>query len=127
VIVQDDSLLLVERANPPGVGKWAVPGGVVEPGETLAAAAAREVREETGLDISVGDIAWVGDSIGPGDPPAWHFTILDFWASAVGGTLRAGDDAARAEWVPLNDLATRPMVDTMYDLVRALWPDREIS
>jgi ADP-ribose pyrophosphatase YjhB (NUDIX family) len=127
VVVRDGKLLLVERANPPGAGRWAVPGGVVEPGETLSAAVAREVREETGLAVAVGDLAWAGDSIGPGDPPAWHFTILDFWATVVGGTLRAGDDAARVEWVPMSDLAARPMVDTMYDLVRSLWPDRGAS
>ena len=127
VIVQDDSLLLVERANPPGVGKWAAPGGVVEPGETLAAAVVREVLEETGLEVSVGDIAWAGDSIGPGAPPAWHFTILDFWATVVGGALRAGDDAARVEWVPIDELAARPMVETMYDLIRSLWPDSDLA
>lgn len=127
VIVQDDCLLLVERVNPPGAGKWAVPGGTVEPGETLAAAVAREVLEETGLEVSVGDIAWAGDSIGPGVPPAWHFAILDFWATVDGGTLRAGDDAAWAAWVPIGELATRPMVETMYDLVRALWPDRGVG
>ena len=126
VIVQDDSLLLVERANPPGVGKWAVPGGMVEPGETLAAAVLREVLEETGLEVSVGDIAWAGDSIGPGVPPAWHFTILDFWATVGGGALRAGDDAARVEWVPIDELAARPMVETMYDMIRSLWPDSDV-
>ncbi|NNC91964.1 MAG: NUDIX hydrolase [Acidimicrobiia bacterium] len=123
VIVQDGSLLLVERANPPGAGKWAVPGGAVEPGETLADAVVREVREETGLAVTVGDLAWAGDSIGPGVPPAWHFTILDFWATSTGGMLRAGDDAVRAEWVPIDELASRPMVGTMYDLVGALWPN----
>ncbi len=124
VIVDDGRLLLVERAVPPGVGRWAVPGGEVEPGETLAAAAAREVKEETGLDVRVGDIAWVGDSIGPGDPPEWHFTIVDFWADRLGGSLQAGDDATQAKWVPIEVLATWPMVDTMFDLVRSLWPDQ---
>ena len=127
VVVRDGSLLLVERIKSPGAGKWAVPGGAVEPGETLAAAVAREVEEETGLAVSVGDVAWVGDSIGPGDPPAWHFTILDFWATVVGGTLRAGDDAAQAEWVPIEELAARPMVETMFDLVRTLWPDGGVA
>ena len=122
VIVRDGKLLLVERTKPPGVGKWAVPGGAVDPGETLTVAVTREVEEETGLTVSVGDIAWVGQSIGPGTPPAWHFTILDFWATVVGGTLRAGDDAGRAEWVPIDELAARPMVETMFDLMNTLWP-----
>jgi len=122
VIVQNASLLLVERAKDPGAGRWAVPGGRVEPGETLAEAVVREVREEAGLTVEVGDIAWAGDSIGPGDPPAWHFAIVDFWATPTGGTVVAGGDAARAEWVPVEELAAWPIVDTMVDLVQTLFP-----
>jgi acetyl-CoA carboxylase carboxyl transferase subunit beta len=122
VIVQKGSLLLVERANEPGAGRWAVPGGRVEPGETLAEAAVREVREETGLEVVVGDIAWAGDSIGPGDPAAWHFAIVDFWATPTGGAVVAGGDAVRAEWVPVEELPAWPIVDTMVDLVQTLFP-----
>ncbi len=122
VIVQDDTLLLVQRAHDPAAGRWAVPGGRVEPGETLAGAARREVLEETGLEVAVGDIAWVGDSIGPGDPPAWHFAIVDFWAVPTGGSLAAAGDAAAAEWVPLERLDGRPMVDSMVEFVHALFP-----
>jgi len=122
VIVDDGNLLLVERSRPPAVGGWAVPGGRVEPGETLSEAVRREVREETGLEVEVGDVAWSGESVGPGEPPEWHFSIIDFWATPVGGVLRAGDDAARAEWVPIGRLRTWPMVDIMFDLVDTLWP-----
>jgi ADP-ribose pyrophosphatase YjhB (NUDIX family) len=121
VIIDDGRLLLVERARPPGKGLWAVPGGRVSSSETLADAVRREVREETGLDVEVGDVVWVGESIGPGSPPAWHYTIIDFEARVVGGDLRAGDDARRAEWVALDALEQRPMVDTMYGLVKRLW------
>ncbi len=79
-------------------------------------------REETGLGVDVGDIAWVGESIGPGDPPEWHFAIIDFWATRRDGELKAGGDASRAEWVPIERLEAWPMVDTMFDLVRVLWP-----
>jgi ADP-ribose pyrophosphatase YjhB (NUDIX family) len=120
VIVDDGRLLLVERAHPPGEGLWAVPGGQVRAGETLPDAVRREVREETGLEVEVGDVVWVGESIGPGSPPGWHYTIIDFAAAVVGGDLRAGDDARRAEWVALRAIEQRPMVDTMYDLVRSL-------
>ncbi len=121
VIVDDDRLLLVERSAPPGKGLWAVPGGRVEHGETLTEAVAREVLEETGLTVTVGDVAWVGDAIGPGDPPEWHILIVDFWATGRGEPL-PGDDAAAAAWVPIASLRQHPMVDTMYDLVERLWP-----
>ncbi|MGI9649456.1 MAG: NUDIX hydrolase [Acidimicrobiia bacterium] len=125
VIVEDGRLLLVERSNPPAAGLWAVPGGRVEPGETLPQAVRRETREETGLEVEVGEVAWRGSSIGPGDPPEWLFSIVDFWATAVGGALQAGDDAARVEWVPIEQLRARPIVDTMFDLVNQLWPQGE--
>lgn len=125
VIVEDANLLLVERSRPPAAGGWAVPGGRVEPGETLREAVRREVREETGLEVEVGGVAWSGDAIGPGRPPEWHFSIVDFWATAVGGILQAGDDAARVEWVPIERLRTWPIVDTMFELVETLWPTTE--
>ncbi|MBT8202755.1 MAG: NUDIX domain-containing protein [Acidimicrobiia bacterium] len=121
VVVRDGRLLLVERANEPAAGLWAVPGGRVEAGESLLDAVKREVAEETGLFVAVGDVAWVGESIGPGTPPAWHYVILDYWASVEGGTLQAGGDARLAEWVPLNRLGERPMVNTMHDLIGRLW------
>ncbi len=121
VVVDDDRLLLVERSAPPGLGLWALPGGRVEPGETLREAVARETREETGLTVEVGDVAWAGDSIGPGRPPEWHFMIVDFWAEGRGEAV-AGDDAAAVAWVPITALRQHPMVDTMYDLIDRLWP-----
>ena len=119
-MIEERRVLLVERANPPGQGLWAVPGGQLKPGETLVEAVRREVREETGLEVAVDDVVWVGESIGPGSPPEWHYTIIDFSAQVVGGNLQAGDDARRVEWVALEALETRPMVETMYDLVKQL-------
>lgn len=61
VIVRDGEILLVRRAAEPSKGKWSIPGGCVEWGETLAEALKREVREETGFEIEVGDVAGVYD------------------------------------------------------------------
>ena len=123
VIVVSERLLLVQRAQDPGRGLWAVPGGRVQTGESLRQAVAREVAEETGLEVEVGDVAWTGRAIGPGDPPAWHFVIVDFWASVTRGEVRPGDDAAAAEWVPLTDVREHPIVDTMHSLMDSLWPN----
>src|SRR5436190_23233135 len=82
-------VLLVERALPPGAGLWSVPGGKLETDETLAQAVAREVREETGLEVEVGTLACVVERIGEDH----HFVILDYMARVIGGTLAAGDDA----------------------------------
>ncbi|HDH25100.1 MAG TPA: NUDIX domain-containing protein [Actinobacteria bacterium] len=125
VIVHEGKLLLIRRGHGANKGLWAVPGGKVEFGETREVAAAREAREETGLEIAVGEVVWAGDAIGPGDPPAWHFTLVDFAATVVRGTLCAGDDAAEIEWVPLNDVLKRPVTPTMVDLMKVLVGSRE--
>lgn len=111
---------MVRRGEGAGVGLWAVPGGKVEWGETWREAARREAREETGLDVETGPVAWVGEAMGPGDPPAWHFALVDFWAEVVGGTLRAGDDATDIRWVPLEEVPDYPVVPTMASLLEVL-------
>jgi 8-oxo-dGTP diphosphatase len=110
-IVRDRSgrLLLVQRGNPPGRGRWAVPGGKVEPGETDPAAVIREVREETGLDVEPGEL--VGTVVL--DP----FEIHDYACSVRGGTLRAGDDAAAAAWVDAAQFAAMDRAGELVDLL----------
>jgi 8-oxo-dGTP diphosphatase len=120
VVIRDGSLLLVKRGRGANEGLWAVPGGKVEYGERLREAAAREILEETGLVVSVGDVAWVGEALGPGTPPAWHFALVDFYATVIGGELVVGDDAADAEWVPLGDVLERPVTPTMVDLMQVI-------
>lgn len=116
VVVEEDRILLVERGHDPGKGLWAVPGGRVGWGETLAEAVRREVREETGLDVEVGRLVWSGEVIAP----THHFVILDYAATVVGGTLLAGDDAERAEFVSLGDAGRLAMPATMYGLLEVL-------
>ncbi len=116
VIVEDGALLMVERAKPPRAGLWAVPGGKVRWGERLQDAVVREVAEETGLIVEAGDLIWSGETIGPD----WHFVLMDFEAKVVGGTLAAADDAADVAWVPLADVAARPVTSSMFDLISVL-------
>ena len=123
VIIDRGALLLVRRGRGPGQGLWAVPGGKVRFGETQRQAVIREVREETGLEIEPDEVVWVGDSLGPGDPPAWHFTLVDFAARVVGGDATAGDDALAVEWVSLDEVLDRPVTPTMVDLIELLRRD----
>jgi 8-oxo-dGTP diphosphatase len=116
VIVSDGAILLVQRGREPGRGLWAVPGGKVRRGETMRAAARREAREETGLDVEVGDVVWVGEHI----DDEHHLVLVDFAASVTGGRLAAADDADDVRWVPLADTSGHPLTPTMYDLLDTL-------
>lgn len=115
VVRHERHLLLIRRAKPPQAGRWSLPGGRVEPGERLREAVAREVREETGLTVDVGDqVGWV-ERIGEGH----HYVILDFAATVAGSTaLQAGDDAAEARWVALDEVASVDLVDGMLTFLR---------
>jgi len=92
VIRKDEGFVFVKRGKGPFKGYWALPGGVVEYGETVEAAALREAREETGLEIKLKRL--VGVYSEPDRDPRGHFVSVAFLADAVGGELRAGSDAA---------------------------------
>ncbi|MFA1540691.1 NUDIX hydrolase [Actinomadura monticuli] len=102
----DGRLLLVRRGRPPGEGLWSIPGGRVEPGEDDPAAVARELKEETGLDVAVGALAGTVERPAPGGV---IYEIHDYAATVTGGTLRAGDDASDARWVRPGDLTGLPV------------------
>jgi len=105
-------LLLVRRGRPPSAGLWSVPGGRVEAGETPAQAAVREVREETGLDVEVGELL---ATVEIGD-----YLVHDFAADVVGGRLRAGDDAIDARWCSFDEAALLPLTPGLLDQVRRM-------
>ena len=115
-IVRDGQILLVKRRNEPGKGLWAVPGGKVEYGETLRDAAAREVKEETGLDVVVGPLIWSGESIGAHG----HIVLIDFLGSVLGGELAASDDAEQVLWVDVEKADELALTPTMHDLLAKL-------
>lgn len=109
VIVADGAILLVQRGHEPQLGRWSVPGGRVEPGETFAEAAAREAYEETGLEVRIGAELW-DLTITDGDRT---FEVHDFAATVTGGSLRAGDDAADVRWIPLDELDQWPLTEDL--------------
>lgn len=93
-------VLLIKRRNAPAINKWAVPGGKVRAGETLQQALHREIIEETGLKIKVGEIVYVFDVIERDDHNhiIFHYVIIDFLCELTGGKLTPGDDALDVRW-----------------------------
>jgi 8-oxo-dGTP diphosphatase len=102
VVVKDDSVLLIQRRNPPFQGAWALPGGFVDVGETCEAACVREVLEETGLKVRIKRL--VGVYSDPKRDPRGHTVSVVFRCEVVGGKLFGGDDAAAARFFPLSSL-----------------------
>jgi len=104
-------VLLVRRAAPPAEGLWSIPGGLVDVGEPLSDACLREVREETGLEASLGQMAKVVERIIPDDQGRveYHYLIVDFVGSAE-GQPRAGSDAGEAAWFDIDRTAQLPAV-----------------
>jgi 8-oxo-dGTP diphosphatase len=109
VILDGDRVLLVQRGQEPLKGQWSLPGGGVEVGETLEAALQREVREETALDVEVGEVVEVLDSIRrDGDGRAeYHYVIIDYACRIRSGSPVAaahGTDADAVRWVGVDEL-----------------------
>lgn len=105
VVRENGRLLMVQRANEPGRGTWALPGGLVRQRETLAEAIVREVREETGIDGFCGPLIGLNEVI-PANPGDRHLVIAAFEVDLLETARPApASDAADARWVPLGDVA----------------------
>jgi ADP-ribose pyrophosphatase YjhB (NUDIX family) len=112
-----DRLLVIRRARPPSAGRYTLPGGKVEAGETLAAACAREVLEETGIEVEVGALVELVEKIGEEAGAPYHFVIADYLCRPRGGTLAAASDAADARWVTDAELAALPTTEALRPVV----------
>lgn len=123
VVIRGGKVLLIQRGKEPLKGRWVIPGGTVELGETLEEAVAREVREETGIIVRPREVVLVFDRIERRDGAvAYHYVVIDYLCDDLGGTLQAGSDAADAAFVATEDLARYDMPPAALDLVRRFLP-----
>lgn len=133
VVLRAGAVLLVKRGKEPDLGRWAFPGGSIEPGETAREAALREVREETGVRVRVLDLVDVWDSLHPATPdsPGFHYCIAEFLAVPEEATTpRAQSDAQDARWVRLGEVselgvsaAMKRILSRALELYRARFPE----
>lgn len=107
-------VLLIKRGHPPAAGRWTLPGGRVEHGETLSQALKRELAAETGLSGRLGPLIDVFEYI----DERYHYIILDYRMTEPEGELRAGEDAAEAGFFSLEEAATLPTTDGLMPILR---------
>jgi len=114
VVISGGKILLEKRKNEPGKGKWSIPGGLVDLGESPEQAVIREVKEETCLAVDAPrHIDVVSDvSLDENGKIKYHFVIIDYLVAVKGGEVKAASDAEALEWVPFSEVEA-------YDLTRS--------
>ncbi|HHH29851.1 MAG TPA: NUDIX domain-containing protein [Polyangiaceae bacterium] len=114
VFDREGRVCVIRRGQPPMAGRWSLPGGRVELGERLEDALRRELLEETGLEVEVGELVEAVEIL-DGDR---HFVVLDYRCRVVGGELRAGDDAIEAAMVRPERLVDHGATDAVRRVVQ---------
>lgn len=125
LLLADSKVLLIKRDQPPGLGMWSLPGGLLELGEKLEQALVREMREETGLMVQPLKPLSVLEMILPdsSNKIEYHYILFNYQCRLIGGDLCAGSDAASAAWFGLDELDYRVWSDTA-ELARKVLQER---
>jgi 8-oxo-dGTP diphosphatase len=118
VVLIDGRVVLIRRGKEPLRGRWVIPGGTVELGETLHEALVREMQEETGLVVRPREVVLVFDRIQREGPTVeYHYVIIDYACDYLSGELRAGSDAAEVALVAPDELGRYDLPPQALDLV----------
>jgi ADP-ribose pyrophosphatase len=120
IIISDGQILLEKRKNEPGKGKWSIPGGKVDLGETARQTVIREVKEETGLEVERPKLIDVVDNVTRDSDGKieYHFVIIDYFVKLTGGILKAADDADELQWAPLDDAEKYDLTKTFREFLK---------
>ncbi|MBI1874023.1 MAG: NUDIX hydrolase [Acidobacteria bacterium] len=119
VILMDDKVVLIKRRFDPLAGQWSLPGGRLEIGETLEAGVAREMLEETGLEVEVGRVVDVFDRIMLDEARRvrYHFVLVDYLCRPIAGRLQAGSDVAEVALADPGALAPYHLTPKVIDVI----------
>jgi ADP-ribose pyrophosphatase len=120
VVFKDGKMLAIKRSQEPSKGKWSVPGGRVELGETVYEAARREVLEESSVEIEVERVLDAADNIVRDEKGRvkYHFVIIDLLARYVSGEVKAQSDAEECRWVTPQELLELDITPTVRDMMK---------
>lgn len=120
VIICNGKILLEKRKGEPGRGKWTIPGGLVELGESAEQTVIREVREETNLEVEKPELIDVVNNVivDENDEIKYHFVIVDYFVKLEGGTLKAEDDAEELRWLPLDKVENYDLTKSFREFFR---------
>jgi 8-oxo-dGTP diphosphatase len=127
VIIENGRALLIRRGSEPLRGEWSIPGGTLELGESLRQGVARELREETGLEVRVLEVIEVFDRIFPANgsesverktKPRFHFVIVDYLCERISGEARAGSDVTDVSFATEDHLAQYHLTETATRVLR---------
>jgi len=106
VIIKDGKIALIKRGNEPARGKWTIPGGLVELGESPEKAVVREAKEETGLDVENPGLVDVVSNVDLDEngKVKYHYVIIDYLVHVTAGDAEAGSDAVELRWIQFDEV-----------------------